>query len=137
LIFSLRIKRPKSEKMYTLLIVFIALTALFIIAVVLLQSGKGDGLAGVAAAGYTTQLLGSRQAPDVLEKATWVGAGIFILCCILAPLAVNKTDTQRVLQAPTTTTAPASRPTTTTPPVTPPATTTTPPASTPKPATGN
>ncbi|MBN8587537.1 MAG: preprotein translocase subunit SecG [Rhodothermia bacterium] len=115
--------------MYTLLIVFIALTALFIIAVVLLQSGKGDGLAGVAAAGYTTQLLGSRQAPDVLEKATWVGAGVFILCCILAPLAVNKTDTQRVLQAPTTTTAPASRPTT------PPASTPTPPpASTPKPA---
>ena len=125
----MRFLRTKPKIMYTLLIVFIALTALFIIAVVLLQSGKGDGLAGVAAAGYTTQLLGSRQAPDVLEKATWVGAGVFILCCILAPLAVNKTDTQRVLQAPTTTTAPASRPTT------PPASTPTPPpASTPKPA---
>ncbi len=125
----MRYLRTKPKIMYTLLIVFIALTALFIIAVVLLQSGKGDGLAGVAAAGYTTQLLGSRQAPDVLEKATWVGAGVFILCCILAPLAVNKTDTQRVLQAPTTTTAPASRPTT------PPASTPTPPpASTPKPA---
>lgn len=57
--------------------------------VVLLQSGKGGGLAGIAAGGATTQILGSRQAPDFLEKATWSLATAFIVLCILSNFVIG------------------------------------------------
>lgn len=69
--------------MYTFLIVVIALIALVLMVVVLLQSGKGGGLAGIASGGQATQILGARQAPDFLEKATWSLATVFILLCLV------------------------------------------------------
>lgn len=51
--------------------------------IVLLQSGRGGGLAGIAAGGATQQLLGTRTAPDILEKATWYLGAAFIVLCIL------------------------------------------------------
>lgn len=68
--------------MFTFLIVVIALIGLLLTLIVLLQSGKGGGLAGIAAGGATQQLLGSRTAPDVLEKATWTLGFLFIVLCI-------------------------------------------------------
>jgi len=56
--------------------------------VVLLQSGKGGGLAGIASGG-ATQMLGTRQAPDTLEKATWWLAGIFVALCITTNFFIN------------------------------------------------
>ncbi|MCB0719821.1 MAG: preprotein translocase subunit SecG [Bacteroidetes bacterium] len=69
--------------MFTFLIVIIALIGLLLTLIVLLQSGKGGGLAGIASGGATQQILGARTAPDVLEKATWVLGGLFIVLCIL------------------------------------------------------
>lgn len=66
------------------LVVLIALIAALLILVVLLQSGQGGGLAGIASGGATRQVLGSRQAPDVLEKATWFLASILIALCVLS-----------------------------------------------------
>ena len=69
--------------MFTLLVVIIGLIGLVMTLVVLLQSGRGGGLAGIAAGGATQQLLGTRTAPDILEKATWTMGAIFILLCVL------------------------------------------------------
>ena len=80
--------------MFTFIIVIIAVIAILITFVVLVQSGKGGGLAGIASGGATTQILGARQAPDVLEKATWTLATLFIVLCILSNFAINREQVQ-------------------------------------------
>jgi len=75
--------------MFAFLIVIIAIIAVLLTLVVLLQSGKGGGLAGIASGGATTQILGSRQAPDFLEKATWSLATAFIVLCILSNFVIG------------------------------------------------
>jgi preprotein translocase subunit SecG len=80
--------------MFSLLVVFIALIAAFLILVVLLQSGQGSGLAGIASGGATRQVLGQRQAPDILEKATWSLGTIFIVLCILSNFFITKPGQQ-------------------------------------------
>jgi len=85
--------------MFTFLIVLISIIAVFMTLVVLLQSGKGGGLAGIAAGGATTQILGSRQAPDFLEKATWTLATAFIVLCILSNFVIGpETQGSSVIQ---------------------------------------
>ncbi len=78
--------------MFTFIIVLITLIAVLITLVVLVQSGKGGGLAGIAAGGATQQVLGARQAPDVLEKATWFLATVFIILCILSNFIIDRTE---------------------------------------------
>ena len=85
--------------MFIFLIILITIIALLITLVVLLQSGKGGGLAGIAAGGQTTQILGARQAPDVLEKATWVLGTLFIVLCILSNFTIDRgTEANSVIQ---------------------------------------
>ncbi len=81
--------------MFVFLIVLITLIAIVMTFLVLIQAGKGGGLAGIAAGGATTQILGARQAPDVLEKATWILATLFIILCILTNFTIGGDDTQR------------------------------------------
>lgn len=69
--------------MFTFLIVLILIVALLMALVVLLQSGKGGGLAGIASGGQTTQILGARQAPDFLERATWALGAVFLVLCVI------------------------------------------------------
>ena len=80
--------------MFTFLIVVIALIGLVMTLLVLVQSGKGGGLAGIAAGGATTQILGARQAPDILEKATWTLAALFIVLCILTNFTITTEQRQ-------------------------------------------
>ena len=69
--------------------IFIILTVLVIIAsilitlVVLLQNGKGGGLASNFAAG--NQTFGVRQTADILEKITWG------LCVVIFVLSISST----------------------------------------------
>lgn len=85
--------------MFVFLIVLIAILAVILTLLVLLQSGKGGGLAGIAAGGATTQILGSRQAPDILEKATWTLGSLFIVLCILTNFAIGpETTNESVIQ---------------------------------------
>ena len=76
--------------MFTFIIMLIALIAVLITLIVLVQSGKGGGLAGIAAGGATQQILGTRQAPDVLEKATWMLATLFIVLCIASNFVIGE-----------------------------------------------
>ena len=78
--------------MFTFIIIIITIIALLITFVVLVQSGKGGGLAGIAAGGATQQVLGARQAPDILEKATWILATAFIVLCILSNFVIDNTS---------------------------------------------
>ena len=78
---------------YLIIIVIISIIGLLMTGSVLLQSGKGGGLAGIASGGATTQLLGSRQAPDLLEKATWVLATAFIILCVMSNFFVGTGET--------------------------------------------
>lgn len=84
--------------MFTLLIVLIGIIGILLTFSVLLQSGKGGGLAGIASGGATTQILGNRQAPDFLEKATWVLATAFIVLCILTNFAIDDGTRESVIQ---------------------------------------
>ena len=56
--------------MFTFLTVFIVIAAILLIIVVLLQNGKGQGMAS----NFTSanQTLGVRQTADILEKVSWV-----------------------------------------------------------------
>ncbi len=77
------------------LIIVISIISAIMIFLVLIQSGKGGGLAGIAAGGATTQILGARQAPDILEKATWTLAALFISLCILTNFVIDRGQQQR------------------------------------------
>ncbi len=70
--------------LFSMMVAFIALIAAVLILVILLQSGQGGGLAGIAQGGAARQVLGTRQAPDTLEKATWTLGAIFITLCVVS-----------------------------------------------------
>ena len=74
--------------MFIFLVFLIVIVAVLLTLVVLLQSGKGGGLAGIASGGQTTQILGARQAPDFLEKATWGLGTLLLALCFVAPFLV-------------------------------------------------
>ncbi|PSQ97941.1 MAG: preprotein translocase subunit SecG [Bacteroidetes bacterium SW_9_63_38] len=80
--------------MFSMMVIFIALIAAVLILVVLLQSGQGGGLSGIAQSGTTRQVLGTRQAPDVLEKATWTLGAIFITLCVLSNFFIGGEEKQ-------------------------------------------
>lgn len=80
--------------MFSMVVAFIALIAAVLILVILLQSGQGGGLSGIAQGGATRQVLGTRQAPDMLEKATWTLGAIFIVLCVVTNFFIGG-DEQR------------------------------------------
>ena len=81
------------------------LICIFLVLAILLQSGKGGGLASSLGGGMSSSsVLGGRSATTFLTKATAVLAGVFMLICLLqsftydAPEADNTTATERVLE---------------------------------------
>ena len=62
--------------LFTILTILIVIASILLVAVVLLQSGKGEGMAS----NFTSanQTLGVRQTADILEKVSW-GLVTFIL----------------------------------------------------------
>lgn len=68
----------------TLLFVILIIICSFILGlIVLIQNPKGGGLAG-SFGGLSTQFMGVKQTTDVLEKGTWIFAGLIGLLCILS-----------------------------------------------------
>ncbi|MEO5889311.1 MAG: preprotein translocase subunit SecG [Ferruginibacter sp.] len=57
--------------------------------IVLVQNPKGGGLSG-SLGGFGNQLMGVKQTTDVLEKGTWVFAGIVGILCIISPVFIPK-----------------------------------------------
>ncbi|MDB5203886.1 MAG: secG [Ferruginibacter sp.] len=60
--------------------------------IVLIQNPKGGGLSGTFG-GLGNQLMGVKQTTDVLEKGTWVFAGIVGLLCLMSPAFIPKDGT--------------------------------------------
>jgi preprotein translocase subunit SecG len=100
--------------MYTFLLILLIINALVLVAAILLQSGKGGGLAASfgGATSAADSLIGTRQAGNLLTKASWWGGGIFLgLAFILQLMSANAGPaTQKSIldQAPKTT-APAKK----------------------------
>lgn len=88
--------------MYGFVLMLLILDALVLCLVVLLQSGKGGGLAAEfgGASSSTDTFLGGRQAATLLTKATWTTGGLFIgLALILAILSARNRAPRSVLES--------------------------------------
>jgi preprotein translocase subunit SecG len=95
--------------MYMILLTILVLDGLFLGVVILLQSGKGGGLAAMGGGAAATDILGGRQASAVLTRATWTAGTIFmVLAFILSILSSRSTQPESLLLQETTapTTAP-------------------------------
>ena len=129
---------------YTFLLTILILDCFVLIMAILLQSGKGTGLAANfgGASSSPDAFIGIRQAGNLLTKAAWWSGGIFLgLSFILQIMSTHTSAPRSVLEkglAAPTTTAPATSapavPLEPAPAATAPAgtQTTTPPATTPK-----
>ena len=67
---------------FTILTIAIVLAAILLILVVLLQNGKGEGMASNFVAG--NQTFGVRQTADLLEKITWGLVAFILVVSIIA-----------------------------------------------------
>jgi preprotein translocase subunit SecG len=92
------------------LIVFVHVVAcLFLIAVVLLQQGKGQDLASAFGGGGTQTAFGPRGSATVLSRATAILAGVFMVTSL--GLSLVKPRASGILDhVPTTTSTPAPKP---------------------------
>ncbi len=70
------------KALFTILVVLIVIAAILLVLTVLLQNGKGDGMASNFVAG--NQTFGVRQTADILEKVTW---GLVIVVAVFSILA--------------------------------------------------
>lgn len=91
--------------MTTLFVILIVLASAILGLIVLVQNPKGGGLAGNIA-GFSNQFMGVKQTTDVLEKGTWVFAGIIAVLCLLSVLFISKSSTSGPDRTKDATTAP-------------------------------
>ena len=74
--------------MFAFFVVVHVLVCLALILVVLLQSGRGGGLAGAFGGGGAQTLFGGRGAATLLSKATaWLAVGFMVMSILLAVLS--------------------------------------------------
>jgi preprotein translocase subunit SecG len=79
--------------MYVLVLILHILVSIVLMGVVLMQSGKGRGMAGTFGGGGNQTLFGGRGAVDFLGKATWFLGGAFMLTSLtLAVLTANQSN---------------------------------------------
>src|SRR2546423_3074714 len=94
------------------LLSLLVVDCLFLMAAVLLQPGKGGGMAA-SFGGVTSSadaILGMRQAGNLLTKASWWCGGLFLaLAFLLSVTSTNRTAPRSILDQ--TFTQPAPRPT--------------------------
>jgi len=94
---------------FTILIVLIVIAAVLLIGAILLQNGKGGGLASNFVAG--NQTLGVRQTADILEKFTWGLVTFILVLSIISSFTMGSgdkaVDVTKQLENATTTEQPA------------------------------
>ena len=78
--------------MFTFLLVLLIIDSFVLIAAILLQSGKGSGLAasfgGVSSS--ADSLLGTRQAGNLLTRTSWWGGAIFLFLSLVLSLSSSR-----------------------------------------------
>ena len=76
---------------YGVLLVALVLDGIFLSVVVLLQAGKGGGLAAMGGgAAATDGVLGGRQATTVLTRATWTTGSVFMLLSLVLSIMSSR-----------------------------------------------
>ena len=79
--------------MYGLLLAVLILDGIFLGVVVLLQSGKGGGLAAMGGgAAATDGILGGRQATTMLTRATWITGSAFMVLSLILSIMSSRTE---------------------------------------------
>ncbi len=98
--------------MYLFLLALLILDGILLGVVVLLQAGKGGGLAAVGGGATATDgILGGRQATTVLTRATWVTGSVFMaLAFVLSILSSRAQLPESILRQDQATAAPAAQP---------------------------
>ena|SRR5687768_3064441 len=83
--------------MFTFLLILLIIDSIVLVTAILLQAGKGSGLAATfgGVSSSADSLLGTRQAGNLLTKASWWGGAMFLFLS----LALSIASTQR--RAPT------------------------------------
>lgn len=86
--------------MYAFLLTLLVLNGLFLSVVILLQAGKGGGLAAMGGGAAATEgILGGRQATTVLTRATWIsGTAFMVLALMLSILSSRSQTPQSILR---------------------------------------
>ena len=83
--------------MYTFLLVLLVLDSLVLVVAILLQAGKGNGLAasfgGVSSS--ADSLLGTRQAGNLLTRTSWWGGALFLLLSLVLSIASSRSRAPR------------------------------------------
>ncbi len=100
--------------MYYFLLAALIFDGIFLGVVVLLQAGKGGGLAAMGGgASATDGVLGGRQATTMLTRATWTTGSIFMLLSLVLSIMSSRAELpQSILRqdvAPTAPTAPVGQ----------------------------
>ena len=86
--------------MYGFLLAILILDGLFLGVVILLQSGKGGGLAAMGGSGTmpTEGIMGGRQATNLLTRATWTSGTVFMVLALV--LSIMSSRASRRLPSP-------------------------------------
>jgi preprotein translocase subunit SecG len=86
--------------MYGFLLAILVLDGILLGVVILLQSGKGGGLAAMGGGVTSTDgVLGGRQATTVLTRATWVSGTVFlVLALILSIMSSRQAQPSSILR---------------------------------------
>lgn len=87
--------------MFGFLLALVIVDGLLLSVIVLLQAGKGDGLAAMGGSGNTVAdgVMGGRQAATLLTKATWTTGGIFLgLLLVLSVMSSRARTPTSILQ---------------------------------------
>ncbi|TXH20107.1 MAG: preprotein translocase subunit SecG [Chitinophagaceae bacterium] len=69
--------------MTTIFIILVIIASVVLSFIVLIQNPKGGGLAG-SFSGVSSQFMGVKQTNDVMERGTWIFAGVIALLCLLS-----------------------------------------------------
>lgn len=83
--------------MYTFLLVLLITISLVLIGVILLQSGKGGGMAANfgGASSSADAVIGTRQAGNLLTKVSWWGGGAFLFLSLVLQLMTTRQRTPK------------------------------------------
>lgn len=77
--------------MFTFLLILLILDGLLLTVVILLQAGKGDGLAAMGGSGTSTDsVIGGRQAATLLTRTSWIGGGVFLALALVLSILSSR-----------------------------------------------
>jgi len=77
------------------LVILLIIDSIVLVTAILLQAGKGGGMAASfgGASSSADSMLGTRQAGNLLTKASWWAGGIFIFLAFVLQVASQRTRT--------------------------------------------